>query len=169
MKPTDVSAAALITEHRDELLRFVRPMVGPDRAEDVAQEAFFRFSSALERGQVRNPRSYLFRIAANLARDELRRERRRAEEDLDAPLEQATAGSQPSAAEDAALQEQLDMLREAVQGLPRKCRRIFVARKYEGHTYREIAQMENISEKTVENHISRAIKLIREQLNRKLS
>ncbi len=153
-------AAMAIEQHRRELTAFAAAMVGPDRAEDVVQDACFRLARALERQSVTNQRAYLFRITANLARDLLRRDKR-----ADQHIKTLSRDEHsPGAGEVAALDEQLESLRQAISQLPTKCQRAFVARKYEGLSYREIATREGITEKTVENHIGRALKLLREAL-----
>lgn len=69
------SGLSIYLEHRDELLNYATRIVR-DRAsaEDVVQEAWFRFSSRNEQGAaIEQPRSYLFTIVRNLALDWLRR------------------------------------------------------------------------------------------------
>ncbi len=53
----------------------------------------------------------------------------------------------------------------AIQNLPKKCREVFELSRYEGKKYREISEELNISVKTVETQMSRAIKSLREQLS----
>lgn len=53
---------------------------------------------------------------------------------------------------------------EIINTLPDKCRTIFILSRVEGKKYREIAQILNISENTVENQIGIALKKIREEL-----
>lgn len=48
--------------------------------------------------------------------------------------------------------------------LPPKCKEIFLLSKYNGLKYTEIAQKLDISVKTVENHMGKALRLIREQI-----
>lgn len=154
------NAASAVETHRRELTAFAATMVGADRAEDVVQDACFRLAKALERQPIDNLRAYLFRITANLARDLLRRDKR-SDQHLKTLVNDDHS---PAAGEVAALDEQLLMLRQAIGKLPSKCQRAFVARKYEGLSYREIAVREGITEKTVENHIGRALKLLRESM-----
>lgn len=53
---------------------------------------------------------------------------------------------------------------KAVEGLPKKCRNVFELSRYEKKTHREIASLMGISEKTVENHITRALHHIKATL-----
>lgn len=56
-------------------------------------------------------------------------------------------------------------IREAIDKLPLERRRIFVLSRYEGMSYKEIAATLDISVKTVENQIGRALKLLRDELS----
>ena len=49
----------------------------------------------------------------------------------------------------------------AIELLPERCREIFLMSKRDGMTYREIAGELNLSEKTVEHQISKALKTLR--------
>ena len=52
----------------------------------------------------------------------------------------------------------------AMQALPEQCRLVFKLRRFEELKYQEIADQLNISVKTVENQIGKALKIMREQL-----
>lgn len=54
---------------------------------------------------------------------------------------------------------------EAINDLPEKCRNIFVSCKIDGLTYRQVAEKYNLSEKTVENQMSIALKRLRKDLD----
>ncbi len=68
----------------------------------------------------------------------------------------------PERSEDSALM--LKKAEEAVGILPEKCREIFLMNKVEKFKYREISAKLGISEKTVENQMGKAIRLIREYI-----
>ena len=57
-----------------------------------------------------------------------------------------------------------EALERLLSTLPPKCRDVFLLSKLEQLKYKEIALRLNISEKTVENHMGKALRLIREQL-----
>ena len=52
----------------------------------------------------------------------------------------------------------------AMKALPEKCRLVFQLSRFEELRYAEIAEQLNISIKTVENHMGKALRIMREQL-----
>ena len=57
-----------------------------------------------------------------------------------------------------------DLLRQALDKMPDKTRRIFIMSRYEGKSYPTIAQETGLSVKSVEFHISKALNLLRKEL-----
>lgn len=75
----DVQLAEALTGIRAELLRYLTRLMGsPESAEDVAQTTYVRAHAAIERAPAaaEEQRRWLFRIATNLALDDLRRRTR---------------------------------------------------------------------------------------------
>jgi len=60
-----------------------------------------------------------------------------------------------------ALEQQIH---QAIQSLPDKCRQVFEMSRFREMKYREIAEELDISQKTVEAHMSKAMRLLRESL-----
>jgi RNA polymerase sigma-70 factor, ECF subfamily len=56
------------------------------------------------------------------------------------------------------------LLESAILGLPEKCREVFILSKRDGLTYKEIAEVLNVSVKTVEKHISNGLQKMKEKL-----
>lgn len=67
------------------------------------------------------------------------------------------------------LEHKLKLLDAAINQLPDKCRRVFLMNKKQGYKQKEIAVSLNLSEKTIEKHISRALYRIRCYLEEKPS
>ena len=57
------------------------------------------------------------------------------------------------------------ILNEAINELPEKCRTIFQMSRFEELKYREIAEKLGLSVKTVENQMSKALKILRLELS----
>ena len=66
-------------------------------------------------------------------------------------------------------QEYQKLIQEAILSLPEKCREVFRLVLSDRLKHKEIAQLLNISEKTVEAHITNAYKRIAQYVNKKYS
>ena len=65
--------------------------------------------------------------------------------------------------EERLLEKELDeRIRSAVDNLPPSCKKIFILSRDEGFSHKEIAQRLSISPRTVENQLSKALKIVRE-------
>lgn len=60
------------------------------------------------------------------------------------------------------------IMEHAIEQLPNKCKETFLLSKRDGLTYNEIAEYQNISVNTVENHMAKAFTLLREKLKHKI-
>lgn len=58
----------------------------------------------------------------------------------------------------------LDIVKQQANELPEKCRLVFIYNKLEDQTLPEVAQRLNISVKTAEAHLTKALRLIRARL-----
>jgi RNA polymerase sigma-70 factor (ECF subfamily) len=107
---------------------------------------------------VRNARNYLFATARNAAVDLFRREQIIPFEPIG---EKAglTVLTEATAVPDAVSRNQeLEMLRAAMEALPTRCRQVFTLRKLYELSHREIADQLGISERTVEAQIDKAMR-----------
>lgn len=146
---------------RTSLARAIMGIVPPREVEDIVQETYVRVCQIKHPENIRQPRSYLFRTARNLALDYLKRSETKYtegmdEQDIDALVE--GRNEDDSTFEQVASNEEFALFCEAVRHLPVKCRRVFVLKKVYGFTQIEIARELNISIGTVEKHISQGIK-----------
>jgi RNA polymerase sigma-70 factor, ECF subfamily len=62
------------------------------------------------------------------------------------------------------LEELQEKLRTALDKIPARCREVFELNRFEGLRYKEIAAQLNLSLKTVENQMGKALKILREEL-----
>jgi RNA polymerase sigma-70 factor (ECF subfamily) len=125
----------LLDEHAAALRSYLRARCGDaDLTEDLMQEVALRLVRAERRLDIdRNVRGYLFRTAANVWRDHLRRElvRRRTPADQQAVV---------AAADERVLELELtSAVRQAVAALPKAQREVVELRHAAGLTFREIA------------------------------
>ncbi len=130
-------------------------------SEDLVQQTFMRLWDARKKLRATsNLETYIFRIASNLATDELRRSDRQKEVHLEV--------TEPVAATSADSEVRYNQLAQAVDRivstLPDAPRTAFLLSRYEGLSHKEIAEVMNISIKTAEKHISKALQVLKEGL-----
>lgn len=138
-----------------------------DTAEDLMQETFLRVVRVIgDYEHVGKFESWLFRIAANLARDRARQHGRRGESaslDEHADRFAATAGTSDPAA--AAVRAELDRrLEAALAGLSDADREIILLRHYSELPFREIAELLGIPLGTALARAHRALQRLRAEL-----
>ncbi len=164
--------AALIGVHRRELLAFLAARCGdPTEAEDVLQELWLKLADA-PTGPIGNGRAYLFRAANNLVLDRLRSRKRAMQRDrswlgeglVGAPLAEDRSDPAPRADEALLWEEEAQMLRKAIAGLPPGARRALELHRLEGHGQAEVARIMGISLSGVEKHLATAMRHLRQAL-----
>jgi len=136
-------------------------------AKDVFQETFLRLYRNLHRFRADGRfKPWVYRIAANLARDRLRARKRRGEEllnGLTARCEAAApAMAQPDEAAGAA--ETAQRIEAALAQLPAKQRLVFLLARYEGLAYGDIARMLRIPVGAVKSRMNKAVQFLLRRL-----
>jgi RNA polymerase sigma-70 factor, ECF subfamily len=159
----DVEAFETLIAHHDATMRrLAYSMLTSEAAmDDVLQTAYVRAFTALAKFDGRSSfGTWLHRIVANAAVDELRRVARRGEVDLDALAGPAVASS-ADVAGDAA--RRLD-LAGALAALPDELRVVVLMVDAEGYSYDEVAEVVGIPPGTVASRLSRARAALRPAL-----
>ena len=168
------SFARLVELHKNQMVNYLTRLTGErERAEDVAQETFVRFYQNRHRYQEEgNIKAYLFRIATNLVRSEERRKKRwrilepmfskggRSSDGVHTADEPPSPGPQ---GELLASEAHLQVTR-AIAELDIHFRVPLVLREIEGLSYREIADVLDLSEGTVKSRLFRARDLLKQKL-----
>ena len=154
----------LLQEYVPRVYRFaLRLTHDPHAAEDLTQETFLR--AWRRQGLLRHPealRGWLFRIATNLWRDQLRRGQRRVAQA--GPLPVDFAGSTPPPERSVEDQEDLRRALEAMEGLPGRQREVLYLCACEGLSAAEIAGVLGISNDAVKANLCLARKKLRQEL-----
>lgn len=138
--------------------------------DDLTQEVFLRVYRSLSRVEVTTSLfSWIYRIAVNIAIDELRRRKIKRTLSLDffseSSLEQEKNVEDPTEPSERVLSdERKQKVMEAIKKLTPAHRAALVLREYEGLSYKEIAQTLNITEQAVKSRIFRS----REELKKLL-
>ncbi|HEX6859114.1 MAG TPA: sigma-70 family RNA polymerase sigma factor [Caulobacteraceae bacterium] len=146
----------LFREHNDTLLRFLRARLHSEAdAREAAQEAYVRLLQLDDPGQLSFLRAYLFRIAANVATDLIRRRAVQGRVlgevgffDTDAPATQERG---------LAARQQLAAVQTALAELPARCREAFLLSRREGWPSARIAAHLGVSDRMVRLYLARAI------------
>lgn len=164
----DIAFTVLYDRYWEKLLeRAISRLKSTEEAREVVQNAFIRLWKRREMLDIKY--SFYTYMAAVLKYEILRKlverkKMRQMSEDLAANLASISLTVSPT-------EQQLDFkdlqqrLEESIVNLPEKCRLIFKLSREKGMSNKEIAASLNISPKTVEAHISNAIKKLRSSLN----
>jgi RNA polymerase sigma factor (sigma-70 family) len=155
------SLSTAFLEHRAALMRFlVRRLGSVPLAEEMAQETWLRAATLEGAAAIDNPRSYLFRIAANLAIDHKRSARQRVEVKAAEAVLEAVADPYPSPELEAHHRAEYARLVQVIADLPPRCRQVFIMARFDGLKYAEIAERLGISRNTVISHVVHALTMI---------
>lgn len=131
-----------------------------DKIEDVVQETFLTLWAKREQLDIRTSlKSYLYRSAHNKLMDTFREQNKNRSllsEYYHTSLIRAIDLDEDYKA------QQMENLKNCMDKLPVRCRKVFTANKITGKKYQQVANELNLSLKTVEGHITRAYKLLKE-------
>jgi len=134
-----------------------------DESEDVVQNMFYNLWHKRETIQINTSvKSYLYRAVHNDCLNKIKHGKIKSiyvedyKKSADASFEDASKALQAK--------ELGKQINEAIASLPEQCGNVFKLSRFENLKYSEIAMQLNISVKTVENHMGKALKILRERL-----
>ena len=164
---TAVWFADEVQAHKDTLLVWLHGKF-PDASDldDIVQEALTRVWRARSSGIVQSPKALLFTIAQNLTLDQLRRRQIVDIEPLAEMADLFVYEDGPTPVETTAHNQELELLTQAIQSRPNRCRQVLTLRKIYGLSQKEIASQLNISEHTVEAQVANGMRRCSEFLSR---
>lgn len=156
----------LVDRYQTRLLNFVNRTIGDrERSEDLVQEVFIRVFRHLHRfDQTKKFSTWIYTIASNLAKNELRNRSRNPLVLFQTIKKNWEADHRPLQFEDpSARPDDLyrkrylkDAVEQCVGGLPEHHREVFVLRELEGKSYAEIAEITGCNLGTVKSRLNRA-------------
>jgi RNA polymerase sigma-70 factor (ECF subfamily) len=127
--------------------------------EDLTQEVFFELWRKKEQLSVTaSLKAYIRRAAVNKSLNYIRDQKIKFSDEEQYPV---VKSKQPSVTQQLEADELQLRIDEAIDSLPERCRVIFVLSRFEDMSYSEIADSLGIAVKTVENQISKALRLLR--------
>jgi len=167
-KGRDDAFEKLVTRYRHELFHFLVRFVGNRySAEDIFQEAFLQVHQSIETFDVtRRFKPWLFTIAANKARDFLRRNNQRQTAALSAKVGDAEDGREfldlmqadlPMPQEEIERQEVRERVRNCAAAMPDHLREILLMAYFHRFPYKDIADMLSIPLGTVKSRLHAAV------------
>lgn len=159
---------ALFLEYRTSIRNYVARMLpgGQQEADVVLQETYVKILGLRDLQPLReSPRAYLYTVATNLVRDGLRRHIRRKTDHHECFEDANHTSPDPSPQGSAEWQQSLQQLKQSLLRLKPVTRKVFLLSRFEEMTYPEIASALSISTRSVERHMSAALKHLQTELN----
>ena len=152
----------IVSRYRGRLYNFVFRFVGDrETAEDIVQETFLRaFKKRKDYRAIANFSTWLFTIAGNLAKSELRRRKRwrlfslHRDDDSDAALDLPDESYRPDRLAESSMADL--QIQQAIMSLPANYRQVILLRDVEGFSYQEISETINCPVGTVKSRVNRA-------------
>jgi len=169
----DAALNDLMERHATPVFQFLCRMLGnKDDANDLAQETFVRVFRARENFRAdENFSTWLFTIAANLARNHYRWRRRHpnvslesAAGDPEQTLGATLPASDPAPSELALTAERAEAVRQAVRELPEDLREAVVLCEWEENSVAGAAAILGVTPKAIESRLYRARQVLRKRL-----
>jgi RNA polymerase sigma-70 factor (ECF subfamily) len=150
-----------VEQHYARLCNFaLRLLRSPDAAEDAVQEVLYKIWDRRTIENVRDPVPYLYQAVRNQCLMVLRSERRWHTTEVEiGTLVHDTAD------DDADLFDLQRGIARAIDALPERTRLVFTMHRQQELTYNDIARILGISVKTVETQMTRALKILRRNLD----
>lgn len=160
----------LVKRYKDPLLNFIYRFVGEkNEAEDIVQETFLRlFKNKHYYKEIAKFSTWIYTIAGNLAKTELRKRKRRklfsishymsTEKDYDIPDETTS----PESDTNTLITDKI--IQKAIDKLSPKFKQVIILRDIQGFSYEEIAEIVNIPLGTVKSRVNRARLKLQEDL-----
>jgi RNA polymerase sigma factor (sigma-70 family) len=162
----------LVERYADFKARLTRQFGSEELANETLHQTWLHLQRQSEIGSapslgesdpIRNPPAFLVRVAANIAKDRQRAERRHARHaEIDAALEIADPAAGPF--ELVRARSDLKIVERAIGELPERTRTILIASRLEGLSHQTIADRLGISRRTVFYELSKAVTYLEAQL-----
>ncbi len=152
----------IVNRYRGRLYNFVFRFVGDrETAEDIVQEAFLRaYRKRSEYRAIANFSTWLFTIAGNLAKSELRRRKRwrlfplHRDEESETGMELPDESYRPDRITESSIADV--QIHQAIMSLSENYRQVILLRDVEGLSYQEIAEISRCPVGTVKSRVNRA-------------
>ena len=157
-----VAYGKIVGRYHGRLYNFIYRFEGDrETAEDIVQETFLRaFRKRDEYRAIANFSTWLFTIAGNLAKSELRRRKRwrmisaERDEETDTGMELPDESARPDKVAESSIADV--QIQNAINSLPNNYRQVILLRDVEGMSYQEISEIVDCPVGTVKSRVNRA-------------
>jgi RNA polymerase sigma-70 factor (ECF subfamily) len=176
LKGDEYAFQVLVNRYQDRLVNYLFNLIRDyDQAVDLSQETFIRVFRHAHRYKGNYQFStWIYRIATNLALDEMRRRKRRGfflTQRLFGVTEQGekeiqVSDARPSPEANLGSKERTRLLRTAIDSLPPRYRLVFVLKEVQELSLEETGTVLNLSVGTVKSRLHRAKRILRDKLSR---
>ena len=153
----------LFLSMRAALAHAASKIVPVHEVEDIVQETYVKLCLVKNPEQIKHPKSYLYQMAKNLARDHAKSSGNRLSERFE-DVEDLLLTREDLVYREAVSSQEFRAFCEAVRYLPLQCRRAFVLKKVYGYSQKEIAKELEITESTVEKHVALGLRRCAEKM-----
>jgi RNA polymerase sigma factor (sigma-70 family) len=127
--------------------------------DDIIQESYSRVLAARAKREVRSPKAFFFATARNLAYDHFRRTSvTQLSNSLGEFDELSVLDETVNIPETVARNQEIELMTQAIQSLPDRCRQVLTLRHVYGLSHKEIAEQLGISIRTVEAQMATGVK-----------
>ncbi len=126
--------------------------------DDLVQETFARVLQAHALAPISSAKAFVFMTARNLALDHVRRQKIVGIDSLTETDALSVYEDVPGVSETVGRRQELELLTQAIQSLPERCRQVLTLRKIYGLSQKEIAAQLGISEHTVEAQVGNGMR-----------
>ncbi len=176
----DAAFTQLVCKYKDALTNYINMMIGDyDIAVDLSQETFLRVYRNIGRySNLYQFSTWIYRIATNLAIDEMRYRKRRGQvfyrnvwgsrqstKDKEGPEFEIT-DVRRSPRDEILRKESSQVIQDAIRSLPEKYRTAFIMKEVQELPYDTIAKVLNCSAGTIKSRLHRARELLQRKLER---
>lgn len=151
-------------EYYERLCNYANTIIDDmDESEEIVQSTFLNIWEKKEAFEIHTSvKAYLYQAVHNQCLNEIKHNKiRQAHKEYYLYVADSSIGS----ASDMVIGNELELkIEEAISELPPQCQTVFRMSRFENRTYAEIAKQLDISVKTIENHMGKALRILREKL-----
>ncbi len=161
--PQDLETARWFADHLQPHEAMLRawlhsrfPQIGD--LDDIIQESYARVLAVRTKREVHSPKAFFFATARNLAYDHFRKLSLTESNSLGGFDDLGVLDDAADVSETVARNQEIELMTQAIQSLPDRCRQVMTLRNVYGLSHKEIAEQLGISVRTVEAQLTTGIK-----------